>query len=127
MLFPTSENSTNLTLPELDLSWVFSEGIDSNDSANLSSNGTTDDMYEYIYDLDAIDYIPLEDALPVTFTYSLTLLVGLVGNILVIFSILYYRRMRTTTNVFLLSLASADLLLILLCVPIKVSEINTKF
>lgn len=78
--------------------------------------------YEYIYEYEDSQYLPLEEALPVTLTYSLTLLLGLMGNLLVIFSIAYYRRMRTTTNVFLFSLACADLLLLLICVPIKVSN-----
>lgn len=89
--------------------------------ANISDNSSYDDYYEYYYDYDdSINNIPLDELVPVTLTYSLTLLLGLVGNCLVIFSISYYRRMRTVTNVFLLSLASADLLLVLICVPIKV-------
>ncbi|KAL8582113.1 hypothetical protein ACOMHN_004033 [Nucella lapillus] len=76
--------------------------------------------YSYYYEIDdSINSIPLGELLPVTLTYLITLLLGLVGNSLVIFSISYYRRMRTVTNVFLLSLASADLLLVLICVPIK--------
>ncbi|XP_076462050.1 somatostatin receptor type 5-like [Babylonia areolata] len=92
------------------------------------ANSTSDDgyyhadtySYEYYYDYnESVNNIPLEELVPVTLTYSLTLLLGLVGNCLVIFSISYYRKMRTVTNVFLLSLASADLLLVLVCVPIK--------
>ena len=105
------EEIVNLTISDLDL-------LHNTSNSNESSNGTAEDDFDYELD----DYIPLEDVLPVTLTYSLVFMVGLIGNILVIFSILYYRRMRTTTNVFLLSLASADLLLIILCVPIKVSR-----
>ena len=90
---------------------------------NISDNSSYDDYYYYDYDYDdSINNIPLDELVPVTLTYSLTLLLGLVGNCLVIFSISYYRRMRTVTNVFLLSLASADLLLVLVCVPIKVGD-----
>ncbi|KAK3772329.1 hypothetical protein RRG08_010837 [Elysia crispata] len=102
------EEILNLTISGLDL-------LHNTSNSNESSNGTAEDDFDYELD----DYIPLEDVLPVTLTYSLVFMVGLIGNILVIFSILYYRRMRTTTNVFLLNLASADLLLIILCVPIK--------
>lgn len=48
-------------------------------------------------------------------------ILGLVGNVLIIFTTLRYRKMKSTTNVFLASLASADLLLIVFCVPVKVS------
>nr|KAG5705820.1 hypothetical protein BaRGS_030710 [Batillaria attramentaria] len=89
---------------------------------NVTANASDD--YYYDYDYDMADYtIPLEELLPVTFTYTLTLLLGLIGNSLVVFSVSYYRRMRTVTNVFLLSLASADLLLVLICVPIKAREL----
>ena len=116
-----AEEAVNSTLYGVDLASIFTDFLEGNESANGSTNGT-DELYEYTYDINMADLIPLEDMLPVTLTYSLTLLIGLIGNILVIFSILYYRRMRTTTNVFLLSLASADLLLVVLCVPIKVSR-----
>ena len=83
------------------------------------------DTYDYYYYYYEVDFsVPLGELLPVTLVYSLTLLLGLVGNVLVIFSISYYRRMRTVTNVFLLSLASADLLLVLVCVPIKVGDLH---
>ncbi|KAH3696739.1 QRFP-like peptide receptor [Dreissena polymorpha] len=62
---------------------------------------------------------PLEELLSVSIVYGLTLLLGVVGNILVIFSVTRYQQMVTTTNTFLLSLASADLLLVLICVPVK--------
>ncbi|CAG5131791.1 unnamed protein product, partial [Candidula unifasciata] len=93
-------------------------------SASVAGNETFGDnsslVYEiYEYDYEESHYLPLSEALPVTLTYSLTLILGVIGNFLVIFSVAYYRRMRTTTNVFLFSLASADLLLVLICVPVK--------
>ena len=88
------------------------------------------DEYGYDYDYDAsVSSLPLEEVVPAGIAYTLILLLGLLGNSLVIFSIGYYGRMRNVTNVFLMSLASADLLLILICVPIKVRtalQINKK-
>ena len=59
---------------------------------------------------------------------SLTLLLGVTGNLLIIFAILGYRKMKSPTNVFLASLAFADLLLCVLCLPVKVvgNEIQQK-
>ncbi|XP_070194636.1 QRFP-like peptide receptor [Littorina saxatilis] len=105
--------------------------LSGNSSSNSSGNVSiaADDYYDYYnyeYDYDdSINNIPLQELIPVTLTYTLTLLLGLIGNCLVIFSISYYRRMRTVTNVFLLSLASADLLLVLVCVPIKAAAFWT--
>ena len=60
------------------------------------------------------------EIVPVGMVYGLTLILGVVGNTLVIVAIARNRRMQTVTNAFLTSLASADLLLVLLCVPVKV-------
>ncbi|CAK9299031.1 unnamed protein product [Gordionus sp. m RMFG-2023] len=64
--------------------------------------------------------IPLLELIPITLAYSLTFVIGLVGNILVIFCVTKFRKMRSLTNIFLTSLATADLLIICICVPIKV-------
>ena len=101
----------------------FIRSINANNSigSNNGSNLTLDED-DYYYDYDAsVSDIALEEFVPVAIVYGLTLLLGVVGNLLVIFSIMRYRRMQNVTNIFLTSLASADLLLVLICVPIKVS------
>lgn len=76
--------------------------------------------YNYTYDYDtAIAHLPMEEFVPVVLFYSVTGVVGLVGNLLVVFAIANFPRMRSITNWFLLSLACADLLLVLVCVPVK--------
>ena len=86
-------------------------------SSDVNSTMTPD--YEY----DLTDTFPIvEELVPVSLVYGLTLLLGIVGNSLVIFSVTRYEQMMTITNTFLLSLATADLLLILVCVPVKVCE-----
>ncbi|KPP72079.1 c-C chemokine receptor type 7-like [Scleropages formosus] len=45
--------------------------------------------------------------------YSLICFVGLVGNLLVMLTYIYFRRLKTMTDVYLLNLAAADLLLVL--------------
>ncbi|XP_024001776.1 neuropeptide Y receptor type 2-like, partial [Salvelinus sp. IW2-2015] len=49
--------------------------------------------------------------------YSLIILLGLVGNALVIYMIIRFRNMRTVTNFFIANLALADLLVDTLCLP----------
>ncbi|KAK6172472.1 hypothetical protein SNE40_016112 [Patella caerulea] len=49
--------------------------------------------------------------------YSVIFLLAVVGNILVIVTLIQNKRMRTVTNVFLLSLAISDLLLAVFCMP----------
>ncbi|XP_075050860.1 cholecystokinin receptor type A [Mixophyes fleayi] len=51
------------------------------------------------------------------FLYSLIFLLGVLGNSLVIVVLIRNKRMRTVTNIFLLSLAVSDLMLCLFCMP----------
>ncbi|CAG9803141.1 unnamed protein product [Chironomus riparius] len=50
--------------------------------------------------------------------YSLIFLLAVIGNSLVIMTLVQNKRMRTVTNVFLLNLAISDLLLGIFCMPI---------
>lgn len=49
-------------------------------------------------------------------------ILGTIGNGLIIYIVAHYPRMRTLSNVFLASLATADLLLVCVCIPVKVSQ-----
>ncbi|XP_040822260.1 cholecystokinin receptor type A [Ochotona curzoniae] len=51
------------------------------------------------------------------FLYSLIFLLSVLGNTLVITVLIRNKRMRTVTNIFLLSLAISDLMLCLFCMP----------
>ncbi|KAL4236964.1 hypothetical protein ACF0H5_005348 [Mactra antiquata] len=74
--------------------------------------------YNYEYEADPGN-IPLDELVPVSLVYGVTLVLGLLGNSLVILSVAKFKKMQNVTNMFLLSLASADLLLVTICVPIK--------
>lgn len=78
---------------------------------------------DYDYDIQSFT-MPLDEIIPVSFIYGITMILGIVGNVLVIYTIATYQRMKTITNTFLVSLASADLLVILVCVPSKVSMLH---
>lgn len=91
--------------------------------SNINESATQDDALDYHYDLEeSLHNYNLGELIPVTLVYGLTLLAGIIGNTLVVFSIARYRRMRSITNIFLVSLASADLLVVIICVPIKVGK-----
>lgn len=49
--------------------------------------------------------------------YMIILMLSIIGNLLVITTLVQNRRMRTITNVFLLNLAFSDILVGVLCVP----------
>ncbi len=59
----------------------------------------------------------LKIAVLIGVTFTITLVVGIIGNSLVFLTILLKKQMRSTTNILILNLAIAELLFILLCVP----------
>ncbi|XP_077981848.1 QRFP-like peptide receptor [Glandiceps talaboti] len=67
----------------------------------------------------SIEAPPVQTWLPVVLAYSITFVVGLVGNVLVIYSIQKCRRLQNVTNTFLASLAAADLIIIAIVIPIQ--------
>lgn len=52
--------------------------------------------------------------------YAVIFVLALVGNILVIATLVQNKRMRTVTNVFLLNLSFSDLLLAVFCMPFNI-------
>ncbi|MBN3275343.1 GPR54 protein, partial [Polyodon spathula] len=59
----------------------------------------------------------LVDAWLVPLFFALIMLVGLVGNSLVIYVITKHRQMRTVTNFYIANLATTDILFLVCCVP----------
>jgi len=57
---------------------------------------------------------------PVTMLHCLIFFTAVVGNGLVITTLIRHRRMRTVTNVFLLNLAVSDLLVAVVCMPFTI-------
>ncbi|XP_077981382.1 cholecystokinin receptor-like [Glandiceps talaboti] len=70
-----------------------------------------------------IQYIPgpppLFVWLPTVLVYLVTFVVGLIGNVLVLFSIKRCKRLQSATNFFLASLATADLIIIAIVIPFQ--------
>lgn len=117
--FTKYEEKSDFTFKELHTEINTSMDNSTMDNSTMDNSSYWD--YEYNYDYDAaIAHLPLNELIPVTIFYSITLLSGLVGNILVIISVARFKKMQNTTNTFLLSLSTADLLLIVICVPVKV-------
>ena len=71
------------------------EGISANGTGQFNSSGkgyvnfsVNLDDYEYYYNYeDSVNTLPVEEIVPVAVVYGLTLLLGVIGNGLVIFSI----------------------------------------
>ncbi|XP_070528737.1 QRFP-like peptide receptor isoform X2 [Cardiocondyla obscurior] len=78
------------------------------------------------YDLeDSFSHFDWGELAPVLVVYTLTFFLGLIGNVIIIASTLCRLRPlpATPTNVFLGGLATADLLLITFCIPVKIAKL----
>ncbi|KAI7812492.1 G-protein coupled receptor 54-like isoform X2 [Triplophysa rosa] len=60
---------------------------------------------------------PLMDAWLVPLFFALIMLVGLVGNLLVIYVVFKNQQMKTVTNLYIVNLATTDILFLVCCVP----------
>ena len=60
--------------------------------------------------------------IPTTLVYGITFSLGVVGNSLVVFALLGDRKARNVTSSFLVSLAVADLVFLIICVPYESSK-----
>lgn len=93
-----------------------------NTSYFLNHNSDYDGSFFYFdYDLAQIPYpkekktVPFLEALIKIVACTVTSVVSLVGNFLVILVVAYNKRLRTTTNFYIVNLAVADLLVTLSC------------
>ena len=103
----------------------------SSESPGINNGTDVEESYEdYVYDYDinesssTFDWTELGPSLVV---YVLTFFIGIVGNCLILVAVIRHTHVKNSpVNVFLASLASADLLLILVCLPLKVRKIKNR-
>lgn len=87
--------------------------------------GTTNLSFDKVNDTKVTNeglYIPLYIYLIVSIANTLIFIVGTIGNIMVIVIVTKVREMRTPTNLFLLNLSAADVLVLLVCQPAALLE-----
>ncbi len=100
--------------------------VPENNSSAVVSVNSDDEEYEYVYDYDLSESLSLFDWAelgPSLAVYSVTFALGVVGNLLILAAVARHTHVKSSpVNVFLASLASADLMLILTCLPLKVRE-----
>ena len=82
-------------------------------------NFSSEMLFEYNGDIENLRKPWVRDAhfIPTVTIYSVAFLVGLIGNALVIFAVFGDRKSRSVTKNFMVSLAVADILFLLVCVP----------
>jgi len=78
-----------------------------------------DHWYNHCFEPMVPPPITWSELLPSLTVYSVIFALGVLGNLLIILTVMQKSSFKSPTNTFLASLASTDLLLILICTPIK--------
>ncbi|XP_052777883.1 QRFP-like peptide receptor [Mya arenaria] len=88
------------------------------------SETANDNRFYYVGDLSRLKKPWLEEAdyIPTVIIYGIAFIVGVIGNGLVICAIVGDIKHRTNTTIFLLSLATSDVLFLVVCVPYELSR-----
>ena len=97
--------------------------VDLDIAVSNSSLNETYEEYEYDYDPEDSFYIfNWAELGPNLCVFAITFILGIIGNCLILVAVIRHTHVKSSpVNVFLASLASADLILILVCLPLKVS------
>ena len=90
---------------------------------NISQNLSQQELDYLDYDVEDTISIDWTDLGPSLVVYAVTFVMGILGNVLILVAVIRNTQFLKSSpvNVFLGSLASADLLLISICLPLKVS------
>lgn len=118
------KNSSSINFSKL------SHELDSSYTMDMnSSNEYLDYTFNFngrfpIEDLDSLrkPWILQPNFIPTVAVYGVAFLVGVIGNLLVIFAVLCDKKSRSVTSNFMVSLAVADILFLVICVPYNTSE-----
>ncbi|CAL4101059.1 unnamed protein product, partial [Meganyctiphanes norvegica] len=98
-------------------------GLYFSNNSSLSENNFSN-FYDILFmeDPNELKYpwLSNESFFPTLTLYLVTLIFGTTGNIAAIILMAGERKTRTTTNIFLVSLSVADLLMLLICVPLQI-------
>ena len=83
-----------------------------------------EEHYFYYHDLSKFQKPWLKESsfIPTVIIYGLAFLIGVVGNGLVVFAVTGDYKQRTNTTMFLVSLATSDILFLLICVPYELTR-----
>ncbi len=112
---PAVETWTTSTDPDSRL-------LDWSDTLDFFSNGSVDGSEEdYLMDTHSVPYPgeiqsrPLWEIVLKCVAYGIIILLAFIGNLLVVFIVWQNKRMRTTTNYFIVNLAVSDLMVTSSC------------
>ncbi|XP_061397658.1 bombesin receptor subtype-3-like [Musca vetustissima] len=112
--------SNTLTPPPPSSTTTLSTNSIDSSPFNASSNSSTSE-YE-----NEIPQIPAYIRTTAMFFCIVIMLMGVIGNVMVPIVIIRTKDMRNSTNIFLTNLSIADLLVLLVCTPTVLVELNTK-
>ncbi|XP_042866741.1 allatostatin-A receptor-like [Penaeus japonicus] len=117
-----AEHPALVPLPQSERLDDYAEGTTYQDNATIANATDFEDILHLIID-DPNDLRRPWKTIPFFYlyitTYVITLFFGIMGNVAVIVLMAGDRKSRNTTNMFLVSLSMADLLMLVLCVPLE--------
>lgn len=93
--------------------------------SNYADSGESGENRFYYYgDLSQLrkPWLTETDFIPTVIIYGLAFIIGIIGNSLVIFAIVGDIKQRSNTTMFLLNLATSDILFLLVCIPCEISR-----
>lgn len=89
---------------------------------NISTDYENEGFFNYEGDIDNLRHPWIREAhfIPTVTVFASTFLLGIVGNSLVVFALVGDKKRRNVTSSFLVSLACADILFLVICVPYEI-------